>query len=314
MAEVLVFVSAVQATTQLVEQAFRIIARLRSAHQRQKALVDVLARHENELKGVKTLIGIIDDEEELHTPSVAEELVRLQDVQGKLAKMLESLDPKQRNKAAQLARQLVHGSADEKKLAAIMDELVHVKAMLLLRIQVSSVGVMRNIEQGLVANAEVIQRIDQSLREHINDCEGLRIARLLKGRRPSNDGLVPLTKADLKALSREANDNDEDSEDETLVDDTEGPVRHIPAKTERIILRNAARHQAVQINAAIEEDIWAHIDRLVIKENTAEDQCLQVNYPTSLDITMLMLEVQSGRIGVPMPRRERKRYDSVLSN
>jgi hypothetical protein len=179
--------SAVQATTQLVEQAFRIIARLRTAHQRQKALVDVLTRHETELRGVKTLIGIIDDEEELHTPSVAEELVHLQAVQGKLAKMLETLDPKQRSKANQFARQLVQGSADEKKLATIMDELVHIKATLLLRIQVSSVGVMRNIEQELVANAEVIQRIDQSLREHISDCEGLRIARLLKGRRPSSE-------------------------------------------------------------------------------------------------------------------------------
>jgi ATP-dependent Clp protease ATP-binding subunit ClpA len=169
-----------------VEQAFRIIARLRTAHQRQKALVDVLTRHENELRGVKTLIGILDDEEELHTPSVAEELVHLQAVQGKLTKMLATLDPKQRSKVNQFTRQLVQGSADEKKLATIMDELVHIKATLLLRIQVSSVGVMRNIEQELVANAEVIQRIDQSLREHINDCEGLRIAQLLKGRRPSS--------------------------------------------------------------------------------------------------------------------------------
>lgn len=186
-AEAFVLVSAVQATTQLVEQAFRILARLRKAHERQKGLVDVLTRHENELRSIKAIIGIIDDEDDLKTPSVAEELVRLQDVQTRLAKLLETLDPKTRSKVNQIARQFVQGSADEKKLSDIMNDLMHVKTMLLLRIHLVNVGVVANVEKGLVANAVVIQRIDESLREHVYNCEGLRIARLLKGRRPSGE-------------------------------------------------------------------------------------------------------------------------------
>ena len=178
--------SAVQATTQLVEQAFRVLSRLRKAHERQKALVEVLRRHESELTSVKTIIGIIDDEDALQTATVGTELYRLQEVQGKLVKLLEAIDPKPRGKVNQFARQLAHGSTDEKKLCALMDELGHVKAMLLLRIQVAHVGVMRNMEKQFVANAEVIQRIDQFLREEVGNCEGLRIARLLKGRRPSS--------------------------------------------------------------------------------------------------------------------------------
>jgi hypothetical protein len=124
---------------------------------------------------------------------------------------------------------------------------------------------------------------------------------------------VPLTRADLEALRRGSNDDSDDSEDDTLVGDDENPVRNIPAKIERIILRNAARHQAVQINAAIEKDIWSHVDTLVIKDNVAEDQALQLNYGQTLDVAMLLLEVQSKRMGVSVSQRERKRHDSVFS-
>lgn len=180
------FVSAVQAATQLVEQAFRILGRIRRAYHLQKALLDVLARHESELNSVKTIIGIIDDEEALQTPPVAEELNRLQEVQRKLAKLLDALDPKATSKVSQFARKFAYGSEDEKKLCAIMDELVHIKAALLLRIQVANVGVMRTMGKQLVANTDVINQIDAFLREQLEDSQGLRIARLLKDRRPSS--------------------------------------------------------------------------------------------------------------------------------
>jgi hypothetical protein len=182
----LVFLSAVQAGTQLLEQAFRILGRLRKAHHRQKALLDVLNRHESELCSVKSIIGIIDDEEDLQTASVAAEMTRLREVQCKLVKLLEELDPKPKGTVQQFARQLTKGSSDEGRLSAIMNELGQVKAMLLLRIQVANVGVMRNVEKRLVANTIVIERVDQFLREEVDGCEGLRIARLLKGRAPSS--------------------------------------------------------------------------------------------------------------------------------
>ena len=120
----------------------------------------------------------------------------MQAVQKKLADLLGTLDPKSRSKVNTFAHQLVHGSADEKKLCSIMNELSHVKSVLLLGIQVSNVGVMRTVEKEILANAEVIQRIDRSLRELVQNCEGLRIARLLKGRRLSSEYLInhiPLT-------------------------------------------------------------------------------------------------------------------------
>jgi vacuolar-type H+-ATPase subunit I/STV1 len=185
-AEVLVFLSAVQAATQLLEQAFRVFRRLRKAHQRQKTLLDVLEQHESELKSVKDIIGIIDDEETLQTASVATELVRLKYVQNKLVKFLEELDPKPRGKVQQYARQLTKGSSDESRLSQIMTELGQVKSMLVLRIQVANVGVIQDMGKQFVANTEVIERIDEFLKEEIGGCKGLKIARLIKGRRPSS--------------------------------------------------------------------------------------------------------------------------------
>lgn len=300
------FLSVAQAITQLVEQAFQILGRLRTAHQRQKALVGVLTRHQNELKSLKDIVKIIKKYHDLQTLSVTAELVQLQNIQQKLAGFLTTLDPQPKSKANQLMRQLVHGSADEKNLATIMDELVHLKTTLLLNIQTANVGVTRTIGQDVVANTVVIQRIDESLRRHIHDCEGLKIAQLLQGRRPSSksdtsvpsppliatdDGFVPLTADDLKALSNDggSSSDSENSLGETLVDDLETSARHSPPKIEREISRNSARDAAFQVNSAIGEDTWKNVDRVVIEDNVAENLSTQFNYAMSLEVALALM-------------------------
>jgi hypothetical protein len=173
------------AVAQLFDQSIRVLGRIRKAHQRQKALLDVLAQHESELSSVKAMIGIIQDEKTLQTATVYSEVMRLEDVQKKLVKLLGELDPMLRKPILQFAHQLTKGSSDEARLAGIMSELGQVKSMLLLRIQVANVGVMRDVQQGLVANTEIIARVDQFLKEEVDGCEGLKIARLLHGRRAS---------------------------------------------------------------------------------------------------------------------------------
>ncbi|KAI4907046.1 hypothetical protein J4E90_009940 [Alternaria incomplexa] len=291
MAEAVAVVSAIQATTQLVEQVFRIFKRLRDANARQKGLPEVLARHYSELKSIKAIMGMIYDEQDLKTPTVAAELVRLQDVSERLAALIKTLVPSTTSKMIQFARQLVDGSADEKKLSAIMGELVQVKAVLVLSIQVAHVGVVRTMGKQAVANAEAIQRIDESFRELVQDCKGLKIAQLLKGRRPSNDGFVPLTLADLKALDKAGHGDGEDSEDETLVDDSEASPREVPVKTERIVINNASRGYAVQVNAPLDTDIYKHLSSLRIQDNVAEEQSVQINYGTTTKSLSILLEL-----------------------
>lgn len=178
-------------------------------------------------------------------------------------KLLEELEPskvaKPVGRVNSFTRQLVQGDANEERLKTAMDKLGQIKSGLLLKIQISNVGVMKTTAKQLVANAEVIQRIDVALREEVGCCEGLRIARLLKGKRPSggathdnsarqeltllDNGTVPLTPDDLRSLSREQHMGS-DSAEKRLVDSDSGSSTHTAstmARTERIILRNATR-------------------------------------------------------------------------
>ena len=177
---------AVAAAAQLLEAAIRILRRLRKAHERQKTLAETLERHECQLQSIKVIIGIIEDEETLQTAKVRFEVVRMNGVEDKLVRLLKELDNGSRRAVTQFTYQLVHGSSEEKRLGKIMDELCHIKSDLLLHIQVANVGVMRTVENKLVANAEAIERIDRFLRDELGDGVGLKIAGLVKGRRPSS--------------------------------------------------------------------------------------------------------------------------------
>ncbi|KAF1979582.1 hypothetical protein BU23DRAFT_100983 [Bimuria novae-zelandiae CBS 107.79] len=295
MAEVLIFLSAVQASTQLAEQAFGIFSHIRRAYLRQKDLLAVIERHENELNSVESVLGVLKNEKDFHTTRIAKEVRRLKEVQDRLNKLLIQLDPKPRGKISQFTRQLVHGDANEKKLDRIMVELGQVKTSVLLCMQVTTVGVMRNVEKQLVADAVKIERIDANLREALENYEGLRIAQLLKGRSPSDDGYVPLSEADLRSLDNE--NHDEDNISETLVDDDSiTNLSTLSTKTERVIKGNSARHQALQINASLGEDVWKEIDRLEIKDNIAEDHSIQVNHGMTLEVLSLLVGIQAKKM------------------
>jgi len=170
----------------MVETAIRIVRRMAKAYEAQKDLAGTLIRYKSELESVKAIIGAIHDEKTLQTASVKAELLRLKNIEDKLLQHLEQLDTARRGALKEFAHQFMHGSSDEKKLAAFMSELGHVKAALLLCVQVASVGVIRGVGNDLVANAEVVNRIDRFLKDELGEGAGLKIAKLLKGRRPSS--------------------------------------------------------------------------------------------------------------------------------
>lgn len=107
----------------------------------------------------------------------------------------------------------------------------------------------------------------------------------------ADDGTIPLTDAELDSL-RDAADG-ENSSDETLVGDADSDHSERGKKralTERIILRNMAKDQALQINAAIGKDIWKGIDRIIIRENVASNGAVQINHSNTLEVTLALLK------------------------
>jgi hypothetical protein len=116
---------------------------------------------------------------------------------------------------------------------------------------------------------------------------------------------VPITAEELRSLTRI--ESDDSSEDETLVDDSEMSLRNLPGKTGRDIDHNKATTRSIQINAAIETDIWKDMDRLSIKHNVAESRAVQINHGTTLQVLAFMRDWQGHNIAAS----HHKRYDSA---
>ena len=117
----------------------------------------------------------------------------------------------------------------------------------------------------------------------------------------ADGGTIPLTVEDLRSLNK--SEDSDGSENDTLVDDSGLSPSN---RTERIVARNAVRNQAAQINAPVEIDIWKDVNRLVIEDNVAEGQGLQINYGTTFKIMSTLMDQQEDRIAVrrrAVPRR-----------
>ena len=118
-----------------------------------------------------------------------------------------------------------------------------------------------------------------------------------------------MTQAELASLNAE-DKSDNMSEDGTLVQDTDsvGSNSNANTKTERIIIGNMTKHQALMICGPIGEDLWAHIGRIEVRDCKAENNSIQVNYATTREDFHALLERQTRNIQLEAGRRT-KRHD-----
>lgn len=79
-------------------------------------------------------------------------------------------------------------------------------------------------------------------------------------------------------------ESDSSSDDGTLVDESEVSSRDLAIKDGRDIHHNTATGTSVQINAAIEKDIWKDRRFISIRHNRSEDQAVQVNHANTLEV------------------------------
>jgi hypothetical protein len=147
-----------------------VIKRVRKAYERQRELASLLDSYKDELVTIKDVLQIVRDEESLRTAAVASQLHGIESLARKLNICLQALDPGARGFVRQFTHQLAHGSKDEEA------------SDLSLRVQVANVGLTRTVGDKLVANAEVIGRVDLVLQQVFGEGRGLKIADLLKNR------------------------------------------------------------------------------------------------------------------------------------
>jgi hypothetical protein len=216
---------------------------------------------------------------------------------------LEELDSGKKGIVRQLAHQLVHGTKDEETLADIMRDLDRAKADLSLRVQLANVGLTRIVHDTVLANFEVINRMDRLLAGVFRKNHGLKLAGLLKDMdiqgscyvlvnarisyniwqadtfTLSDDNLVPLSKADIAFLGRDI--TGETGSDGALRDGT----------MDRIIVGNTARDSAVQLLGPVGKDLWEDV-RVSIENNTASGHATQIVYPTDFATFKYLLDHQ----------------------
>jgi ATP phosphoribosyltransferase regulatory subunit HisZ len=157
---------------------------VRKAYERHQNLTAALDKYVLEIDSVNAIVSTIVDEDALQTASVASELTKLCTVGTKLMKCLKELDPGDKGIVRQLAHQLVHGTKEEETLADIMADLDRAKADLSLRVQLANVGLTRMVHDTVLANIEVINRIDRLLAEVLGEGHGLKLAGLLEDMHP----------------------------------------------------------------------------------------------------------------------------------
>jgi hypothetical protein len=276
MAEVLGVASSV---AQLLEGAIRLLKRVRKAYERHQNLTAVLDKHALEIETINTLVFTIKNENALQTAVVIAELDKLYAVGVKLVRCLEELDSGKKGIVRQLAHQLVHGTKDEETLADIMRDLDRAKADLSLRVQLANVGLTRIVHDTVLANFEVINRMDRLLAGVFRKNHGLKLAGLLKDMDIQDDNLVPLSKADIAFLGRDI--TGETGSDGALRDGT----------MDRIIVGNTARDSAVQLLGPVGKDLWEDV-RVSIENNTASGHATQIVYPTDFVTFKYLLDHQ----------------------
>ena len=176
-AEVLGVASSV---AQLLDGAIRLLKRVRKAYDRHQNLTATLDKHALEIETINTLVCLIKNENALQTAVVITELDKLYAVGVKLVRCLEELDSGKKGIVRQLTHQLMHGGKDEETLANIMRDLDRAKGDLSIRVQLANVGLTRMVHDTVLANFDVINRMDSLLAGVFGKSHGLKLAGLLK--------------------------------------------------------------------------------------------------------------------------------------
>lgn len=261
--------SAVTTVAAVLEQCIELFERIRTAAKDQRALPELITKHEAVILRCQSVIELIQDEKALRTPHIEDCITRLDAISKALHRYLKRREV-MRHPIFGFIRQLALGREDKEKLEAIMKELGAIYNELMLYIQISNFGLTRGINDSIRANVVAIETTSQLIRERLGPEVPLRIERLIEGRPQNDDGTVTLTEDDISRLS---------------VDIL--PPERTTQNTSRIVRNNTATLEALQVNSPVGTDLWKDVDLIRIEGNTASKGSIQWNHPIDSAETFL---------------------------
>jgi len=209
----------------------------------------IYEKYARDIASMISITIVIKNEASLHTATVTSIMKKIVKMGEKLPELQEILDTGESN-----------GSIDM-TLQNIMVELTREESELTSSMQSASVG-FKGTGGALEVDIKPVERVNKLLLSKLGEGRGLLIANRLSGRPVQDNGTVALNSEDIKDIS---------GIDVPLSDAT------LP-NTLRIVYNNLTEDQALQINGPIGKDGWLEASHLLIEENKAHGDSIQVNH------------------------------------
>ncbi|TGJ83983.1 hypothetical protein E0Z10_g4752 [Xylaria hypoxylon] len=273
---------AAAAAAGLLEQAIKMFTRIREAKQRQADLPAIINEYMGVVKTSKDIVEFVRREPSLVSHNVMNSTQGIKDAALELTNHLSTMhDHLDSGTIRGFAHQLFSGSDDQRQLKAIVDKLTRQKMDLTVNIGLANVGLVKGYGNAISVNTIAVEELSVRVKALLGEDGGLRIAKVIEGRPKNENGTIPLTSEDIAKLANVSGDTLKYTEAE------------VPGSTRKIrrIENNIALKGALQVNAPVGQDIWAHMDVIVVENNIADVDAAQYCYPISSSDFLASLKI-----------------------
>ncbi|KAF4451549.1 hypothetical protein F53441_5506 [Fusarium austroafricanum] len=300
-------IGAAAAASATIDQSLKFIRRVSTAIEIHKNGNKDLEFIFNDLCSITQVIELVEAIDEIKTKGVLKALANMRKHAEKLDDHVQQVKKKS-NTGSSLRRAANHfmtGPEDLEHTNRMVTELTTVKATLILQIQVAHVGLVVQNEQEKrknpgcthMLNSLVLHEVNQVVEQKLGKGQGLKIAEVLRGKNPDDNGMIHLTQEEYECLILyNSRDNQPNKELSTIR-----------------VTNNHTYDQALQINGFISDDWVEFAQNLTIENNQARNQSIQVNVPTERQDFAALLAVRNKTLEMmpssgwapvpPMPRQ-----------
>lgn len=261
-------VGATAAATATIGQSLELIRRVTTTIDLYKNGNQNLEYLCSDLRSTTDTIELVQALEPLRTKGVLMALANMLKHAQKLDKHINGVKEKSSTGSSlrRMAYQFMNGPEELEATNKMVAELTTLKATLILQIQVAHVGLSVDGSQGgqsgpngtHVLDSFVLHQVNQIVEQRLGKGKGLKIAEVLQGKEPDEDGMIRLTKEEYKCLVLQ-------------------PLGEYEASNERCTIRianNKADDDAFQVNGPVDTEV-THDH--TIEQNQALGHSTQIN-------------------------------------
>ncbi|KAI1354276.1 hypothetical protein F5Y01DRAFT_273506 [Xylaria sp. FL0043] len=255
----------------LLEQSLKLFAYTRDALNKPKNLRKLLDRYPNEVSNVKRLLDLVEKETALQTEAVKLAAVEIRDASSNLCNSLEKV--KERLDGGKLDQVISFFTQSDTKgeVQDRMDELTNAKLYFISTVQLVIVGITKGTDNSIKINTTTLQRLDKLLHERLGNIESFKIKKIIDGRTADANGLVTLTKEDIKELTGDT--------PESVAAKSSNSDEVNQGRVKKVVENNLALNNAfLQLVPVGEIDAWKDVD-VYIRGNVSKDNATMLAHP-----------------------------------